>query len=332
MKRGFYTLDRQRGFGQSAITRKRNNNVAAKKARSNPGKIPVFFIFLFFGMASIRLLTYNIWFDQKFAKTRMQMLGSIIEQLDPDVIAFQEVTVQLLGYLKESQWSLKYPYWSAAPPSARYYTMMCSKSGREFRRFSHPQTTMGRDILIGTPISGPIEGAPIEAGLVVVTSHFESLPDMSIQREEQIRETIRRFASTRNVLVMGDTNISDAADGPNIYLPGAWRDAWLSTGRTHEAGFTRTPENPMSPPIGPNKNGNRLDRMFVRLSDYEIVDMQVVGNQEDPENPGIRPSDHYGLCATLRFKPDSQPLPPDPAFADDLPLFERPSNWKSNIG
>eukprot|EP00961_Rhodomonas_salina_P081799 1099474-Rhodomonas_salina.3 len=48
----------------------------------------------------LRVLTYNVWFDPQDYATRAALLLNIIRELDPDVVALQEVTERFLQVLR----------------------------------------------------------------------------------------------------------------------------------------------------------------------------------------------------------------------------------------
>ena len=52
----------------------------------------------------ISLLTYNIWFAPEMMRERMEALGQIVEELQPDIAAFQEVTLANLAILQQQKW------------------------------------------------------------------------------------------------------------------------------------------------------------------------------------------------------------------------------------
>lgn len=189
---------------------------------------------------------------------------------------------------------------------------------------------MARDLLVSVPEEEP--------RIIVATSHFESLADMTFQREEQLTVAFAQMAKYEDAIIMGDTNILQI-DGKvwlcsrQVNVPQPWIDVW-PTIRPDDPGWTRDPSNPNCPS---RKDPTRLDRclpltsrIFLKSSQWTPLAIELVGNTEDPEFPGLRPSDHYGLFC-LFHRTDSPPTPPVQA-ASDLPLFERPPNWQDFLG
>ena len=56
----------------------------------------------------IGMLTYNIWFSTEKMRERMEALGQIVEDLQPDILVFQEVTRENLAILEEQTWFSRY--------------------------------------------------------------------------------------------------------------------------------------------------------------------------------------------------------------------------------
>ena len=57
----------------------------------------------------VRILSYNIWFDNQAAQmARTEYLGRVIESCDPDVLCLQEVTLPILFVLQGQAWFEKY--------------------------------------------------------------------------------------------------------------------------------------------------------------------------------------------------------------------------------
>ena len=60
------------------------------------------------GSTEIRMLTFNIWFSSEKMRERMEALGQIVKDLEPDILAFQEVTLDNLAVLQEQRWFSRY--------------------------------------------------------------------------------------------------------------------------------------------------------------------------------------------------------------------------------
>ena len=58
--------------------------------------------------SQISMLTYNIWYASEMMRERMEALGQIVEELHPDIVAFQEVTLANLAVLQQQKWFSRY--------------------------------------------------------------------------------------------------------------------------------------------------------------------------------------------------------------------------------
>ena len=56
----------------------------------------------------ISMLTWNIWFSPVKMQKRMKALGQLVQDLEPDILAFQEVTLENLGLLRKQEWFARY--------------------------------------------------------------------------------------------------------------------------------------------------------------------------------------------------------------------------------
>lgn len=61
----------------------------------------------------ITMLTFNIWYPSVKMKERMNALGEIVQSLKPDILTFQEVTLDNLALLRRQHWFDRY---NVVPP------------------------------------------------------------------------------------------------------------------------------------------------------------------------------------------------------------------------
>ena len=61
----------------------------------------------------ITMLTFNIWYPSVKMKERMNALGEIVQNLKPDSLTFQEVTLDNLALLRRQHWFDRY---NVVPP------------------------------------------------------------------------------------------------------------------------------------------------------------------------------------------------------------------------
>ena len=264
----------------------------------------------------IRLLTYNIWFADVAMSARLEALGRVIRECDPHVLCLQEVTPQTVSVLRAQPWFDDYVM-GPAPHLQDYFSMMMFKRGvkselvkREKHVFRNSQ--MGRYLDVTSYMRDPHSGAHLAVGTSHLESYINSTRTSANERRVQIQECFSVMNKHPNAVFMGDTNWDDK-DG-DVPMPSDWCDAWLDK-RPGDPGFTYDAKtNDMLR----GYLQKRLDRAFVKLRDFDVRAIEMVGKQPIPgvtyhktvSNRGksqlvelpVLPSDHYGLLLTLRAK------------------------------
>jgi len=233
----------------------------------------------------MRLLTWNVSMDPASIEERMEAICEEVAELAPDVVALQEVTETSLELLERGAWFAQAEGVAISDPTNAYHTLLYSKDGFAWReRVSFPGSRMGRDLVVGELLGAP---------LVVATSHLESLPSFARERRAQLAAALERLARHPDVCLMGDMNLIPGLD-PEPELPEGWQDAWLALGQEEEQGLTYdAARNPIA-----KRYRTRLDRVFCRLSSFELESIELVGTVAIA--PGLACSDHFGLAAELR--------------------------------
>ena len=237
---------------------------------------------------NFRLLTWNLWFDEQLQVERLHSVLSYIVHLQPDIIAFQELTFVSENFFDNKTLPFndiyhKVPknivdkswYWEGI------YTRFEFNS--RFTRIPFQNSKMGRGLTI---VHFP------ELDLVVGSTHLES-EDKHETRRLQFSEALDHFSyfQTGNKIIAGDTNVREEED-VNDLLPENWADAWEEL-MPNDPGYTvDSGKNPM----GPGDRRQRLDRVFYCCRDFKPQRIRLVGT--DPvkkENETFFPSDHFGL-------------------------------------
>lgn len=135
----------------------------------------------------LRMLTFNLFFDEVARSLRMKAIGRLVEHFRPAIIGFQEVTREMLVMLKAQQWTKFYDCSvDTAPPFQETYFVALFSALPVKSLETHPfaNTGMGRELVIMQV--EPIPGKT----LFVATSHLESLPGFAEPRVAQLRESL----------------------------------------------------------------------------------------------------------------------------------------------
>lgn len=260
----------------------------------------------------VKLLTYNVWFEEDIAlQERMCAIGGIIQEHDfPHFICFQEVTQRIYHLFQQSPWWHRY---AASRPAAQpYFTALLYRKDTftpagSFQSHDFSNSAMGRGVL---SIAGAVQGIKFR----IATSHLESPCGhnqlFSKERVAQCKEGLAMLngQDQTDILWAGDMNWN-AEDG-DPPLPAGWVDAW-SQQNPRDPGLTY--DGKKNAMLGPyNRLRKRLDRVFSKAAKYNLVSIVMVGTQalpgvtfvksykKGPTTLPVLPSDHFGLLASFK--------------------------------
>ncbi|TDH68339.1 hypothetical protein CCR75_003250 [Bremia lactucae] len=135
----------------------------------------------------LRILTYNLFFDEVARSVRMKAVGRLVEHFRPAIIGFQEVTRDALVMLKAQHWTKFYDCSvDTAPPFQETYFVVLFSALPVLSLETHPfeNTGMGRELVLMQ-----VELIPGRT-LFVATSHLESLPQFARLRIAQFKESL----------------------------------------------------------------------------------------------------------------------------------------------
>ena len=286
----------------------------------------------------IRMLTYNIWFSDEKMRERMEALGEIVEDLEPGLLTFQEVTHDNLAILQEQRWFSRY---HLVPPNAaqegkRHFVVILSSYPVErWQVYQLKNSPRSNRTLVVAETKSSISSVDVK--FVIATTHLKHSGYNTRIREEQFKESFKIISAYDNVCVMGDLNIEDRVDG-DVVLPSPWIDAWLSIpGNTDNNGFTwdrsKTPiASVLESTLNATSYQARLDRVLCKLPDFKVKEMRVVGDKLTKS--GILVSDHFGLFTIIElaerteYKHDNSKK----AQTESEVYFNRPVGWEKLIG
>ena len=286
--------------------------------------------------SALTLLTYNVWFDDVHQRTRLTALSSLIDSLQPDIIALQEVTPPMLALLQRST-ALRQYWLSPHPTAAPYFTLLLSRR-QPVATYRIPFISqMGRDVTAMVVDVRGEEGGRREGEvrrLIVATSHLESLWQSKERRAQQLKQalgTLNSMAShphtspptsttttsssssssssstaaspaSTSLFFMGDTNLRTTECSPLITAH-HFTDLYPTLTHTHHtndsAGYTYdTLVNRMASG-GRKASRARYDRALARVGEgVEVVGMRRVGME--PIGEGVWISDHFGLVTEIK--------------------------------
>ncbi len=244
----------------------------------------------------LRLLTWNLWFDDYLQIERLLSVLSYIEPLAPDIVAFQEMTDISDRFFADRSipFSRSYHRVPAALPYWQWYWEgLYSRFpiGDTSERRAYRHSDMGRGVTLHHYPDGD---------LVVGCTHLESENEYALRRD-QFSEAIEHLESygASNMILLGDTNLR-AGEQLNDLLPRGWRDAWEQL-KGDDPGYT---VNSDVNPMGYGNRKERLDRVYYCCRDFEPIDIKRVGTGPEKTETGrlFLPSDHFGLLVDVLKK------------------------------
>ncbi|CAF1470742.1 unnamed protein product [Adineta steineri] len=271
-------------------------------------------------LKSLRVVSYNIWFDLQYQKTRFEHLCLILNHLKPHIICLQEMTIPVLQVLITQPWVQDQYVLSDvdgrtfAKTGKRYGVIMLLDKSLIVRQLSiFPFVTkQGRQLLFAQIL--------IRSELFLVgTVHLESMPDKETFRSRQLQvcQTIfNRFAVTHpNVtcLLMGDFNFAPEwfENAKQMNILRNWADLWPAIHGTDDPGVTHKNYRFdrilfQSSRVIPKKMKIIGDKPIAQFSKEKVSPIKILSNlffhSTNPNTVNVYPSDHFGLMADFNIK------------------------------
>jgi endonuclease/exonuclease/phosphatase family metal-dependent hydrolase len=267
----------------------------------------------------LRVMTLNLWGEQPPLARRLQVLLAGLEELQPDVLALQEVR-DVPGTIANQAETIagRLGYQHVYAPATEWGGGMEGVAilarailGSEHAELPGATPTERRVVLMArcdTP-AGPVQ---------VYTTHLNyRLTDGQV-REAQVQaidDFVKVHPSDLPQLLVGDFNATPAHDeirflrgqttlgGRRTY----WQDAWA---RLHpdEVGYTWARRNPYTAKLAWLEPDRRLDYIFVTPMKSNgrgtVRECRIV--LDEPATDGVFASDHFGLLAEVVLAPEAE--------------------------
>jgi len=262
----------------------------------------------------------------------MEALGQIVQELEPDILALQEVTLENLALLRNQPWFSRYHMVPRDISNEVDHTVVILSVFTVDKWFPHPfkkAPYKNRKI-----ITAELMNTVTSPRFVVGVTHVIHARQNTLQRELQLRETLQVLSPYDNVCVMGDMTGTADADG-DVVLPSSWIDVWLSfPGNTDSNGYTY--DQSKNPILALKRRGKskilkaRCDRVFCKLSDFKLKEMRIVGDKLTKSK--IVPSDHYGLFTVIEQSENTEHKHGIKSQTEKEVYFKRPAGWEKFVG
>ncbi|MCB9697493.1 MAG: DUF504 domain-containing protein [Alphaproteobacteria bacterium] len=236
----------------------------------------------------LRVLTWNTLFD-RFDQDRIHtarrrpLIVGLLEELDADVVALQEVQRPLMDALLATPTAAR--SWVVAHEDVDDHGLVLL-SRRPVLEAAWLPLGRHKGVLAAVVDTG-------ERPVAVLTTHLLSdhARDGARRRAQQLDQVAALVAELdADVIVVGDFN--DDSDGPQRVL--AARDAWEELALPVEPTFDPV-ENPLAAVSSLSGRAVRIDRVLLR-GELRALSARRVGTAAVD---GLFPSDHFGVLAEL---------------------------------
>lgn len=280
-------------------------------------------------MNQLKVITYNIWFDQTNIIDRTISLLDVINNKKPDVICLQEVRPDiytiLIGQLKD------YKYNFPKKINLNYGCVIFSKYPiTKCLNYDYENSTMGRGLKIAkidypykltnnlNNLNNLNNNTKIE--IIIATTHFESL-FKSYCNEKKINQfTIAKDVLNslnqkyKNIIFCVDSNVLPYEEEIfNSVFDNTWTDAWKIKGDDTNKFTFDNQENCYLKEKYPKKNyRSRFDRILFKTNQCILDNFGLIkgNNLINPTNNNmnqnnsynynkVEPSDHFGIETTF---------------------------------
>jgi endonuclease/exonuclease/phosphatase family metal-dependent hydrolase len=264
-------------------------------------------------MPIFRIVTINILSDLSRWEERRTLLANGIANLNPDVVALQEVHIAA----QTAEWlakvlDFKHFYISPKLGSAGL------REGIAILSTAPLEVLTTLDLESQSRVAQFVQISTGDFPLIIANCHLFWQPGDSPQRIRQVEillERVKAFPPETPVVICGDfngtpetrairrmkstfTSAYEAVHGhePIYTTPTLLPHSTLEFLRTamHFSRYVKLKD------LRPNWRGT-LDYIFVN-ENLNVLDCQVVLEQPEKENSRIYPSDHFGLAATLEIR------------------------------
>ena len=172
---------------------------------------------------------------------------------------------------------------------------------------------MQQDRLIGAAGDGSYEAFRAWAGrpeygnsllvrwMLVVVTHLHHEVDGAVERDDQTRQLIDWVSAapvTDAQVVMGDFNANPAEPAVQRMRSHGYRSAYAEA--NGEDPPVTWPSGLQAPAIDTDGDPACLDYIWIR-GGVRVVSARLAFDRPDPEDPGLLPSDHFGIAARLEL-------------------------------
>jgi len=252
-------------------------------------------------MNRLRIVTWNILFDECRWQARLDLVLDEFARLRPDLIALQEVTPPQLSRILCRDWVRTHYATSDADGATvePHGVLLLSRPAVLDARLVALPSQRERKLLLAEveTACGPLRCAVV---------HLESGGDEVQARVRQLEIVTASLPGAMPALILGDLNFDAETDAEESRLPKDLVDCWRKL-RPAEAGKTQDPSaNALRAKLigqsRKHRRAMRCDRVLLRPGTpgrWRPIDITRIGTASVNRVADAFGSDHFGLVATL---------------------------------
>jgi endonuclease/exonuclease/phosphatase family metal-dependent hydrolase len=226
---------------------------------------------------------------------RLALLAADFGTLQPDIFGLQECVYvmhqdRVLGATGEGRYG-SVRGWAGRPEYGNAILVKEPLVARDEERLEMGMQRASVRCLIDLPGG---------ARLLVVVTHLHHAPDEPEPRLDEVNQILRWLEGAPAhdaMIVMGDFNAHPPEATYGRMLAAGFRSAYREANGSEPEKTWRTPI--VAPMIDDTGSEGCIDYIFFRGA-IEVERAWLTFDRPDPEDPGLWPSDHYGLSAWLR--------------------------------
>ncbi|TVU38967.1 hypothetical protein EJB05_12364, partial [Eragrostis curvula] len=164
-------------------------------------------------------MTYNVWSrEDVVVYKRMLAIGALVEEHNPDVIFFQEVTPYIRSIFESFAWWKDYQCSPVSPEelaTGQPFCLLMSKFPlKNFVRWKFANSPTGRSYLEAEIYPEPAATKPIRVATTQLEIATPLAPMRCMERYMQAEHAITALSSFENVVFGGDMCWRDGTDRP----------------------------------------------------------------------------------------------------------------------
>jgi endonuclease/exonuclease/phosphatase family metal-dependent hydrolase len=245
----------------------------------------------------LTIVTYNVLADANNTDKRLGPLLEVIESANADIIVMQECTGFFISALRKTGWSKQYTFIPEdMDATATGGLLILSRFPVIKTHFKFLKSRQDRGALVIKCRAGKSEFS-------VATIHLDSYLEDGPIRAIQLEQVFAMLGNTGDAVLAGDFNFGDNEQPETDALDSAYADCWKKL-RPSEPGYTWNMEKSELARANsfPKERSRRIDRVLVRSVQWQPAEIRIIGTSRIA--PMVFPSDHFGLCATLKRRAD----------------------------